>query len=665
MIFIKRVRPTGAVATLAYAVALSLSARAAAAPPPPPPPVPLLAAIFGDHAVLQRDRPITIWGRADPGNMVTVQLGDRRATATADAAGHWQIVLPAMPAGGPYILSASTASTTQRLSDILIGDVYLCGGQSNMEFPARLSTGAWGGLAAHPEPMLRYAHIEKESSATPLDALRHPAPWRIVDATSVGDASAVCFYMARSLQRSLQVPVGFIDSDWGGTTIQSWISPTALATVPAYAAGVRTVALLARDPAAARALEDKRSAAWWRANTPRWASERRWSDPTFDDSGWPTMEPAGSWKQAGIAALKDFEGVVWLRKTVTLTAEQAVAADRLLLGPIDTYDTVWVNGHWIGGNGIAWFWRDDAIPAGVLHAGRNVITVRVLGAGGPTGQPGDRMIKLKDGVSVALAGPWRYQIAAPLLLKGLTPPTAPWDVPTSLSTLYNAMIAPITRYGFRLAAWYQGEANVGDAAGYATLLPLLMRDWRQQTGTPALPFLVAQLATIGTPTTRPGESDWAAMRDVQAKVVRADAHAGLAMTLDLGDRFDIHPTQKLIVGERLARAARAVAYGALAAPSGPEVASVTRTGSDLVVTFRNATGGLKSYSAESAIGFEACGGKACRFVAGTIDGDRIVLRGAATPGTETVRYAWADAPYVNLYSADDLPAVPFEWAVTP
>ena len=627
------------------------------------PAAPLLARIFGDHAVLQRGRPITLWGHADAGSSVTVTIGDHRATATSDAAGHWQAILPALPAGGPYTLTVSAGAAAQQLSDILIGDVYLCGGQSNMEFPAKQSTGAWGGLAPHPEPILRYAHIDHDSAPAPRDDLAQPAPWRIVDATSVGDASAVCFYMARSLQRSLKIPVGFIDSDWGGTTIQSWISPAALATVPAYTAGVRTVALLATDPAAARAAEERRGDAWWRANDPRWAAERRWSDPAFDDTGWPTIEPAGPWKLAGIPALASFEGVVWFRKTVTLTADQAASADRLLLGPIDTFDTVWVNGRWVGSNGIGWFRRDDAIPKGTLHAGRNVIAVRVLGAGGPTGQPGNRGIKLADGTMVPLTGPWTYQIGAPL--KGLTPPSPPWDVPTSLSTLYNGMIAPITRYGFRLAAWYQGEANVGDAAGYATLLPLLMRDWRAQTGTPALPFLVAQLATIGTPSGTPAESGWAAMRDVQAKAVRADAHAALAVTLDLGDRYDIHPTQKLIVGERFARAARVAAYGDTTEPSGPEVASVTRSGGDLVVAFLYATGGLRAYSANSAIGFEACAGAACRFVAGTIDGDRIVLRGAATPGTDKVRYAWADAPYVNLYNADDLPAVPFEWPVAP
>ena len=205
--------------TLAVLSTAGPATAAAAAPEP------LLARIFGDHAVLQRDRPITLWGRVVPGSVVTVALGTSHVEGKADAAGRWQAVLPAMPAGGPYTLSVTAGAASQQVTDILIGDVYLCGGQSNMEFPARLSTGAWGGLAPHPEPMLRYAHIEKDSEPAPLDDLKQPAPWHIVDSTTVGDSSAVCFFMARSLQRSLHIPVGFVDSDWGGTTIQSWISP--------------------------------------------------------------------------------------------------------------------------------------------------------------------------------------------------------------------------------------------------------------------------------------------------------------------------------------------------------------------------------------------------------------------------------------------------------
>lgn len=623
---------------------------------------PLLATVFSDHAVLQRDRPILLWGHAAAGETVTATLGGDSGSTRADAEGRWELRLPARPAGGPFPLVVRAGTRTQQLADLMLGDVFLCGGQSNMEFPARLSTGAWGGLAHAPQPMLRFAHVEKASAPAPLENLGTPLRWRMVDADSVGDASAVCFYMARSLQQRLKIPVGFIDSDWGGTTIQSWISPERLATLPKYAESLRSLTALAKDPAAARTLEETRTERWWRANDPRWSTTKGWSAETFDDGGWPSLTLSGSWRDAGVPALAAFDGVVWLRKVVTLTPAQAAAAERLQLGPIDSNDTVWINGRWTGSNNINWFWRDYAVPAGALHAGRNVIAIRILGGGGPTGAEANHLLRLRDGSAVPLDGAWSYQLAAPL--KDKQPPIPPWEVPTSLSTLYNAMIAPIARYGFKAAAWYQGESNVAEASEYRDLLTLLFQDWRTHMGQPHLPMLVAQLAAYGTPLARPQDSNWAVLRKAQSDAVAADGHAGLAVTLDLGDRFDIHPTQKLMVGERLARAARAVAYGEAIAPGGPEAIAVTRTKGDLVIRFRHAGAGLQAYGAESAIGFEACSKAACRFVAGSVDGDRIVLRGADTGDVTHVRYAWSDVPYVNLYSSEDLPAVPFDLPVT-
>jgi sialate O-acetylesterase len=242
-------------------------------------------------------------------------------------------------------------------------------------------------------------------------------------------------------------------------------------------------------------------------------------------------------------------------------------------------------------------------------------------------------------------------------------PPAPWDVPTSLTTLYNGMIAPLLGYKFKLAAWYQGESNAGAAQEYRTLLPLLMRDWRQRFGQPELPFMIAQLTAFGTPAKAPGQSGWAELRAAQAASVAGDAHAGLAVTLDVGDRYDIHPTQKTLVGERLARAARAIAYGEQIAPGSPYAVSAQRSGQDIVVTFRDAGPGLTTYSADRAIGFEVCAGTVCRFADARAAGDTVRLPGAATADVTRVRYAWADAPFVNLFGGDDLPAAPFELEV--
>jgi sialate O-acetylesterase len=649
-----RLHRIAALASMALAASVASAVKAQTA-------APVFARIFGDHAVLQRDRPIKVWGTAAPGQGVTLSLGGRSANATADAHGRWRATLPAMAAGGPFELTASAGRAATTLKDIEVGDVYLCAGQSNMEFPVKFATDAWGGFGDSANDRLRFVNIQKDSEPAPLDDLKSPVEWKVVSPATVGDASAVCYFMARSLQKAEKVPVGFIGSDWGGTTIQGWINAPSLRTLKAYRQGVDAVAFLAANPRNGLEQEDRRQEAWWEAHDPRAKAERAWAAPDFNDSAWRSLTPSGSWKAAGIPELADFDGVVWFRTAVTLTEAQARAANELLLGPIDSYDSTWINGVWVGASAMSWVWRDYTVPPGVFRPGRNVIAVRVLSsdaAGGLTGDPEQRGIKTSDGGFIPISGPWKYRTGS--RLKGFSPPPAPWAVPTSFSTLYNGMIAPIATYGFKLAAWYQGEANAGAAQEYRTLLPLLVSDWRRSFAEPQLPFLVAQLASFGPVATKPGSSDWAELRAAQATAVRGDAHAGLAVTLDLGDRFSIHPTQKTVVGERLARAARAVAYGEAVTPGGPEAVSVTRSGEDLVVSFKNTNGGLRTYSADVAIGFESCAGDRCSYAPGTVSGAAVVLHGANRPGVTRVRYAWADAPYVNLYSADDLPAVPFQ-----
>ncbi|MGV7207512.1 sialate O-acetylesterase [Oxalobacteraceae bacterium A2-2] len=620
-----------------------------------------LARIFSDHAVLQRDQPVTVWGTAPAGATVAVSLAGQGASASADARGKWRVSLPAQPAGGPYTLQVASGGKTVSRSDILVGDVYLCSGQSNMEFPLRASTGATEAIQGARNQRMRFLNVEKHSAATPQEELKGAVAWTPVTPETVGETSAVCYYMARSLQASYQVPVGLVHASWGGTTIQGWIGAGSLGTLPAYRDGVAAVAEYGADAAAGMRGEAARNDAWWTAHDPADAAQRGWRGARFDDAAWPDITPGGSWKDSGVTGFKDFDGVAWYRATITLTAEQAAQARQLNLGPVDTYDTTWVNGVRVGGASTPWMWRAYPVPAGVFKAGRNVIALRVLNGGrggGPSGPPGSRHIALADGRQLPLPPVWKVQRGS--ALKGLSVPPAPWDVPTSLTTLYNGMIAPLAGYKFKLAAWYQGESNAGAAQEYRTLLPLLMRDWRQRFGQPELPFVIAQLTAFGAPARSPRESGWAELRAAQAAAVAADAHAGLAVILDVGDRYDIHPTQKTVVGERMARAARSVAYGGQGAPGSPYAVSASRSGQDIVIAFRDTGGGLATYGSERAIGFEVCAAKACRYAEARVEGDTVRLPGAGTPDATRVRYAWADAPFVNLYSGDDLPAAPFE-----
>ena len=561
-----------------------------------------------------------------------------------------------------HTLSAADGSGTTTLNDIMIGDVFLCGGQSNMEFPLRLSTGQWSPGYLTPDPSIRFVMIQHESVPAPLSDLSKPAQWQVVGSPAAGDASAVCYYMSKAIAKDQKVTVGMIDSYWGGTTIQSWISAPTLRTLPGYAAGLDTLSLLARDPAKAMAAQSQKDEAWWDAHDPSNKANRAFIAAGYNDSKWPSLTADGGWKTKDIAALRDFDGVIWFRTTVTLTEDQAKTANGLLLGPIDTNDSTWVNGTPVGSSTMSWVWRDYSVAAGVFKAGSNSIVVRTLGGGGFTGSPVNRGVKTSDGQVIPLPAVWKYKVG--MAAKGwkMTPP--PWAIPTSLTTLYNGMIAPAAPYTLKGVAWYQGESNADAASEYKSLLSALMTDWRARFEAPNLPFLVAQLSAYGPATAAPGHSDWGALRDAQRRAVADDGNAGLAITIDVGDRTDVHPTEKSTVGLRLARAAQSVVYHEPVSAGGPRPVSVTRAGTDLVVKFADTNGGLVTYSAATAIGFEVCtAAETCTYATAKTDGDNIILTGANTASATKVRYAWADSPFVNLYSRDDLPAVPFEMEI--
>jgi len=639
---------------------VSTLALAASVPSVAATPAPAFAAIFGDHAVLQRDQPIAIWGNAQAAQLVTVKLGGGTVQVTADNNGKWRAQLPAMPAGGPYALSASVNGGTTTLNDILVGDVFLCGGQSNMELAMANATNAPMDVTYSANPNIRFANIPRDSSAALHEEFRTAPQWQVAGPQSTGQASAVCYYMARSLHRQFNIPVGFINASWGGSSIQSWISGESMRKLASYRQALDVVDQYAVDTALGLRAEEERQEAWWATVDSKARAQRAWANPKFDDRSWPSMDMGGRWSETGIASLSKHRGVVWFRTTVELTAQQAAAATHLQLGQVATADTTWVNGVRVGALTNWWAGRDYALPKGVLKAGKNVIAVRVLdddNGGGLVSPADQRALRAEDGTRIVLPSRWKYQIGS--VVKASQPPT-PWEPPTSLTTLYNGMIAPLQGYKFKLVAWYQGEANAGAAEEYRSLLPLLFADWRKTFAQPDLPFMVAQLTSFGSVATKPGYSAWAELRQAQSVVVRNDPHAGLAVTFDYGDRSDIHPAQKSIVGARLARAARAVAYGEKITPGGPEALSATRNGNDIVVRFTNTNGGLRTYSSDTAIGFEVCDQQVCKYASATVEGDSVRLSGAAKEGTSKVRYAWADAPFINLFSVDDLPANGFE-----
>jgi sialate O-acetylesterase len=644
----------------------------------------LLAGIFGDHAVLQRDRPIALWGQAAGGEVVTVSLGQASARAQADASGHWQVTLPPQSAGGPFELNARTSSGhTQTAADVLVGDVFLCSGQSNMELPVDRTGDARNEIATSTNPRIRMVTVEHSASPTPLEEFTGPLQWQLAAPQTVPEWSATCFYFARELQKDQPVPIGLVHSSWGGSNIRPWMSAAAFRALGGYDTALNILSLYAKDQAAAQQQFARAWEAWWRektgerpgtepwtvgsANGPRRQTNKHQARPQAAADEWlPAPAGLGDWRYWGVPELRDFTGLIWYRTHINVNASQAKSAVRLDLGPINQVDETWLNGRALGNTFGYGTERSYTIPPGVLHAGDNVLVVNVLsnyGGGGLLAGGAQRALRLSNGESIPLQGPWEYRVVSG---KVGYPQRAPWEPIGGVTTLYNAMIAPLHSYGLRGALWYQGESNTGEWQTYRTLLTALMADWRRQFG-PDLPFLVVQLPNYGSPPTAPAvSSDWASLREAQRAAVAADAHAGLAVTIDIGEPRNLHPTNKQDVGKRLARAARHVIYGEPLPPSGPVPTGATATDSHVVVNFRDIQDGLVAYSHERPIGFELCGDGAgsCRFAQANIDGGRIVLPlPGDRPKPTRVRYCWADSPVCTLFDRSGLPAGPFDLQV--
>jgi sialate O-acetylesterase len=399
---------------------------------------------------------------------------------------------------------------------------------------------------------------------------------------------------------------------------------------------------------------------WWHRLPGIAAEDEPWSPDYRPDSRWNDAPgDLGPWERWGVPALRDFNGMLWYRTTVTLTAEQAAQDAVLALGPVDEMDMTWINGHAVGST-YGWSGREYPVPRRRLREGRNVVVISVLDTyrdGGLSGPASAHALRLQDGSSVPLDGGWKYRV-----MPGPDePPRAPWQSAGGLSTLYNGMVAPLGRYGLRGFLWYQGESNTTEAERYRDLLRGLHSGWQARFGAD-LPMLIVQLAGYGKAPTQPSESDWAALRESQRRVAAENPRRGLAVTIDIGDRYDLHPPNKQEVGRRLARAARHVVYGEKLPPSGPVPLSARREGEAIVVSFGDVGNGLVAYGADTAVGFELCGAEpgTCRYASAQIRGNEVLLRPASATPVSRVRYGWADSPVVTLFDGAGLPAGPFE-----
>lgn len=644
----------------------------------------LASNVFGDHMVLQRERPVPIWGRAEPGQpveLVFTGLTSATASTQADAAGAWRVELPALAAQTDATLTISSGEKSQTIRDVAVGEVWLCSGQSNIEwalrpdhYPTEIATSAETDIR-----FFRAAHNPQPEPQTRVDGA-----WQRLSPANATECSAVGYFLARELQRELGVPVGLLVAALGGSTAEAWAGREAFATDPDLETlATREIAGMANFevdaaayPAAFNRWADKQAV----NDTQAQGTDLDWSAPDTDLANWsPTTLPFSP-AQASLPA----GGIVWLRRAFTLPPA-ALGQDHVLhLGWTPASLRMWWNGTELSPPGpeaprLFPGVREALLPAALVREGENQLVIRCYY---PTGDWG--LWQTTAAIRVPVADPsslrneWlcRVEKAFPVLdsLALSTRPLAPDRTPRYTPTyLYNGMIAPLVPYAIAGAAWYQGEANTGRPSLYRKTLPALIADWRTRWSRPALPFFVIQLPNHGlTPdytALPPSSSSWAALRESQHTATATTPDTGLVVTIDLGEADDIHPRNKHDVGSRLARLALAQVYGREQEARSPALASFAREGDALRVRLHHAAG--LHARRPGPIEDIALAGPDRHFVWAevTLDGDELLLRAPGVSSPVAARYAWADNPArISLYNAAGLPLAPFrtdDWPLPP
>jgi len=625
--------------------------------------------VIGDNMVLQQGMKVRIWGTASAGERVAVSFSSRTAQTTADQNGRWQTFIGPFKAGGPFVLTIRAANTLT-LKNVLVGEVWICSGQSNMEWPLVNAKAGAEAVAQANYPEIHLFTVDKSTAASPLDNVK--GRWVVTTPDQVGQFSAVGYFFGRELYQHLRIPLGLIHTSWGGTPAEAWTSYEALASTP------ELKPILDRYQESLKSLPQRQQD--YERALAQWEEKNIYADPgnqgealgyanvVFNAADWNQMNLPQYIETAGL----NIDGAVWFRKEVDLPASWAGKDLVLNLTAIDDYDTTYFNGTRVGGIGKEtpnsyMTPRRYAIPASLVRAGRNVIAVRVFDAAGEGGFGGGGQMTLappraKPNDTIKLDGAWVYKVELSLDPKrpdwGSRPQAPRPNNQNSPSVLYNAMLAPLTPYAIRGAIWYQGESNAGRAYQYRTLFPAMIRDWRKAWSEGDFPFYFVQLANWQPPKSEPSESEWAELREAQTMTLR-EPHTGMAVIIDIGDPNDIHPRNKLDVGHRLAVWALAGTCRQKIESSGPLFGSYSIEGDTVRIRFTH-SGGLKTTDAQAPKGF-AIAGADRKFIwaDARIDGETIVVSSHNVPRPVAVRYAWADNPSVNLYNGANLPASPF------
>ncbi len=600
--------------------------------------------------VAQRGAVLPIWGYAPPGAEVKITMGDESQLETSSRDGRWRVELAARPVGGPHSMEIFDGVDVIEVSDIWFGDVWLASGQSNMAWPVSNSNNAEEEIASADHPLIRHFRVPLSWSEYSEDELAG-GDWQIADPEHVGSFSAVAYYFARELQKHVDVPIGLVHSSWGGSRVEPWMSLEVFGEDAMQA-------IKDQDRETAEALRhrlNEKHGVLPAVDGGLVDGDARWADPELDTSEWAEITAPGRWERQGY---DEIDGIAWYRLSVELTAEEIGDSDVMIgLGRIDDSDISWVNGIQVGSTTGNWqVPREYAIPAGTLHPGVNVISVRAEdtgGVGGIRGEENEMWLETAQGRR-PLAGSWEFKIGA------VAPPQirARQHMPTQL---YNKMIHPMLSYPVMGFLWYQGESNDGeeDAVEYAGLFQKMITSWRELWDVEDAPFLFVQLANFMQPSDTPTESNWAVLRESQSAALDLP-NVGQAVIIDIGEANDIHPRNKQDVGLRLSLAARHIAYGEEIEYSGPMYASHRVDGGSIVIEFNHAESGLMAHGA-SLGGFAVAGSDGTyHWATAQIYGKSVIVSSSEVSSPVSVRYAWANNPdRANLYNEEGLPASPF------
>jgi sialate O-acetylesterase len=613
-----------------------------------------LPQIFTTGMVLQRDQNIPVWGWAKPNEHVTVMLKNQHKNVTTDKDGNWMVQLDPETAGGPFQLVIKGENTIV-IDSVLIGEVWICSGQSNMEFPVAATMNATVEISEANYPLIRQFTVPVRTSLQPLDNL-NGGEWKTCSPATVSRFSAVAYFFARALQHELNVPIGLIDASCGGTIIETWISKNAFEESDLFKQMITKL-----PTETVEELNERRMKLMMKkidslqGGLPKENEMVNWMKPAFDDTRWPVMNLPGIWETKGWPEL---DGKVWFRKEFTINDVSGLAGAELDLGTVDDNDETYINGVKIGATvGNLQQERKYKIPAGLLAQGKNLVAVQiedVIGGGGLTSDA--PVLKIKSPkTTIPLAGDWHYKIEY-VAKTGFA--VYPDDYPT---LLYNGMINPLKPYSIKGVIWYQGESNADRAFEYRTAFPLLIHDWRQRWNKGNFPFLFVQLASFENNTGNSKGSAWAELREAQTLALN-EPNTGMAITTDIGDPHDIHPKNKQEVGRRLAAIALHKVYSKQNPYTGPAYKAMKIINSKAVLSFNNIENGMLIKDKYGYVkGFKIAGSdQHFHYARAYIEGKNIVVYCDSVTKPLAVRYAWSDSPDdANVYNKEGFPMIPF------